>query len=60
MNLVEFVKKAITYVRISAILTMSLFFYPAIYIFGFMMALACSKNPHKTGIKCVDKFNEVF
>lgn len=53
-------KKTIMYIRILAILTMALLFYPLIYLFGFMMALVCSKNPHKTGIKCVDNFNGVF
>lgn len=53
-------RKAIIYMRVAAILTMALIFYPIIYLFGFMMALAYSKNPHKTGIKCVDNFNGVF
>lgn len=54
------VKSIIFYIRFTLIITMALFIYPLIYVFGIIVAIPCGINPHKAGVRCLDKFNEVF
>lgn len=48
------------WIRATVTLLMAFSFYPVIYVFGFLMSIPCWINPHKSAIKCIDKFNEVF
>lgn len=53
-------KSVLFWIRATALLFLAAVFYPTIYLMGFIISIPCGVNPHKSGLKCVDKFNEVF
>ena len=52
--------KLVFWIRATITILMAFVFYPIIYVFGFLMSIPCGINPHKSAIRSINKFNEVF